>query len=237
LIASRFHVRADRVFVTGLPRNDPLVDTAQSRARLVDFLGEADFDRAVLYCPTHRQNPGGPLESSWTFDRFCDEYLVADLIEELRRRRILLVIKLHPFDELRGATRTGEFPPNVRLLTGSELAERDVEFYEILGGFDALWTDYSSIAADYLLTGRPVFYFVDDLDEYFETRGVMLGDFDLLAPGPRIHGVASLLRAIESWCADPGYYQEERDRYSRLMHTAPAPFSENLLSVLEGMKR
>lgn len=237
LTASRFHVRADRVFVTGLPRNDSLVDGERSRGRLMEYLGSDDFDRVVLYSPTHRQNLGGPIESTWTFDRFCDEYLVGELVAELKRLRILLLIKLHPFDERRGAADGAVLPPNVGLLTERQLAERGVDLYELLGGFDALWTDYSSIAVDYLLTGRPVFYFVDDADEYSENRGIILGDSDLLVPGPKIRGVASLLEAIRQWFADPGFYQEERDTYSRLVHTAQPPYSENLLDVMKSLRR
>src|SRR5690606_8451845 len=52
---------------------------------------------------------------------------------------------------------------------GPDLA-RDIT--PLLGAFDAVITDYSSIALDFSLLGRPIVWFAPDLDRYTASRGL-----------------------------------------------------------------
>jgi CDP-glycerol glycerophosphotransferase len=61
---------------------------------------------------------------------------------------------------------------------------------------DALITDYSSVMFDYTVTGKPVFFFVPDLDDYrAKLRGFY---FDLIeaAPGPVVRTAGELVSLI-----------------------------------------
>ena len=64
----------------------------------------------------------------------------------------------------------------------------------VLGVSDALITDFSSIFFDFIVTGRPVFFYTPNLRGYVETRGVYFGDDEL--PGPRCETVEDLATRI-----------------------------------------
>jgi CDP-glycerol glycerophosphotransferase (TagB/SpsB family) len=67
---------------------------------------------------------------------------------------------------------------------------------------DVLVTDYSSLAFDFMLLGRPIVYFVPDFDEYATYRGLYFRA-DEMMPGPLIKDPAALLPAIEKALASP----------------------------------
>ena len=80
----------------------------------------------------------------------------------------------------------------------------------MLGNFDILITDYSSIYFDYLLLNRPIIFIPLDLEEYAQTRGFLLEPYDFWAPGPKVTTVDALIDEIRKCLADPACYEEER---------------------------
>ena len=54
----------------------------------------------------------------------------------------------------------------------------------VLGIFDLLVTDYSSIYIDYLLTEKPIVFLPYDKEQYLEGRGMNFG-YDEVTPGPK----------------------------------------------------
>lgn len=169
-LRTAFRVAPGRVRVLGDPRDDALASQANDHvlalaarsavAALLEGSGTAPIaadERLVLYAPTWRDGatdpaiPNGPE--------------LAELRAALAAANARLVIRSHPLGE-------GEYGAAVdgRIhLLGSELA-RDVT--PLLGAFDAVITDFSSIAVDYSLLGRPILWFAPDLEEYTRTRGL-----------------------------------------------------------------
>ncbi|MDE1376656.1 CDP-glycerol glycerophosphotransferase family protein, partial [Bacillus licheniformis] len=60
---------------------------------------------------------------------------------------------------------------------------------------DILLTDYSSIFFDFLVTNRPILFYMWDADDYNEQRGKYIKNEDL--PGPVLYNVRELTEAIE----------------------------------------
>ena len=64
------------------------------------------------------------------------------------------------------------------LLVGSEqpiaVVPRTLTTNDLLSVVDVLITDYSSVVFDYMSTGRPVVFYVPDLDEYADGTGTVL---------------------------------------------------------------
>lgn len=48
---------------------------------------------------------------------------------------------------------------------------KDMDNYQVLAGTDILFTDYSSVFFDFLVTRRKIVLYCPDIDEYFKTRG------------------------------------------------------------------
>lgn len=176
----------------GYPRNDAL--TGGDGRPIRDLLGIPQDHTAVLYAPT------------WRDDQEKAELLldVAALTAELGDGYTVL---------LRGHTRIHDISESV---TATNLI--DVTTYpditELFLASDVLITDYSSVMFDFSVTGRPMIFFVPDLDDYRDSiRGVYF-DLEAVAPGPVIYTQELVAPAIRSAAADrEAIYAEKYDRW------------------------
>lgn len=174
------------LFEEGYPRNDSMIwsNGAALRARL----GIRAEQTVVLYAPTWRDNAETKLA-------FLDpEQLREDLGDDF----IVMV---------RGHSRT------LSIATGSRAAGViDVTTYpdvsELFLAADVLITDYSSLMFDYSVTGKPMIFFVPDLDEYRDDiRGVYF-DLAVEAPGPVVYRQEEVLRSLRRLSEDRSTYAE-----------------------------
>ncbi len=160
------------VWVEGYPRNDVLVsgDGASTRAAL----GIPDDARVLLYAPTWRD----------------DRSEIVDFVDpaELAAASDAVVL-------VRGHTRTlqpGRDAEGPRVIDVTAFPDTA----QLLLVADALITDYSSVMFDFSVTGKPMYFFVPDLEHY---RGELRGFyFDLAAhaPGPVVRTAGELEAAL-----------------------------------------
>lgn len=125
--------------------------------------------KVVLYAPTWRgSRVQQPVDT-------VDDLLrvVTVLRERLDPDRYTILVKLHHL--------TAAHLVDDERFEGM-LVPTHLDTNEVLGVVDVLVTDYSSIFVDFLVTGRPVVFFIDDLEEYVAERGVYILPKDL--PGP-----------------------------------------------------
>ncbi|WP_081609356.1 CDP-glycerol glycerophosphotransferase family protein [Zestomonas thermotolerans] len=142
----------DKIIVNGLPRNSALAQQGLERA---------DGRKKYLYAPTYRSE-------GVSIERACE-----DLKAEFRGLKdSVLYIRLHPFDF--GKLPDGFFEGNIINANSFE------DVYSALQDFDALITDYSSIAFDYAITGRPIHLYCPDLESYTSERGGLYIDIENL---------------------------------------------------------
>lgn len=70
----------------------------------------------------------------------------------------------------------------------------DMDNYEVLAGTDVLFTDYSSVFFDFLVSQRKIILYCPDIDEYFKTRGTYV---DLKSmPFDKAYNNAQLIKEI-----------------------------------------
>lgn len=156
VLSEAFAVPHGRCIEAGYPRNDHLLLREEPprvccdpdvRARLRDTT-------VVGYFPTFRDGsssiPGG-------------EPAIADLAEIVAAQGATLLFKSHEVSTLR---------PDGRDALVVLDPEADLNAY--LDLCDVLVTDYSSVASDYLLLGRPIVLFVPDIADYTTARGFAL---------------------------------------------------------------
>lgn len=205
-LRSAFRVAPGKVGVLGDPRDDALAQQASdpalalaARNRVAEILAAAgagpigDSERLVLYAPTWRDGEADPAIPS-----DADIALLRDALAAAGAR---LIIRSHPLGEGEYGAALGE---RIHLL-GSDRA-RDIT--PLLGAFAAVITDFSSIAIDYSLLGRPVLWFAPDLDKYTRTRGLYEA-LEVTAGTPIERswaGVAGRLRGVLD--ADTGDFRE-----------------------------
>lgn len=169
-LRSAFRVAPGKVAVLGDARDDALAQQAlrpelalAARDTVARILAErgaaplADGERLVLYAPTWRDGDTDPAIPNQRDLRAVSSALAATGAR--------LIIRSHPLGEGEYGEAVGE---RVHLL-GSDLI-RDIT--PVLGAFDSVITDFSSIAIDFSLLERPIVWFAPDLEEYTRTRGL-----------------------------------------------------------------
>lgn len=159
--------------ITGYPRIDLTVNPDAWRA---EPAGEANASRpTILYAPTWR----GTLSEK----KFDTEKLMADLIK-LSELDAKVLFRPHPLME----DQISDLDIPVEIVSDS------IDSNLLLGYTDILVTDYSSIFFDFYATGRPVFLYAYDRDEYFAERGAY---FDMSKlPGVVVNDVDELATRI-----------------------------------------
>ncbi|MET1232446.1 MAG: CDP-glycerol glycerophosphotransferase family protein [Candidatus Limnocylindrales bacterium] len=178
------------LFVTdmGIPGTDVLLRPGEER--LVEAIRSRysippDM-RAILYAPTFRGD-------SLTRARHPETLDLDRLAEALGEDHVLL-LRLHP------AVRAG--------LSGKSAAPGfvfDVSDYpevnELMLASDVLVTDYSSVAFEFALLGRPMAFFAPDIREYDHERGFYF-DYRSGMPGPIFETTEALAEYLRAGAFD-----------------------------------
>jgi CDP-glycerol glycerophosphotransferase (TagB/SpsB family) len=160
-IASAFGIPLQRIVVTGDPRDDVLLagSPAERRGAALTTLGVTPTRRRILYAPTWRDgatDPSAPDATTWDS--------IAAWLETTDSE---LWLRTHPLGK--GDYAAGpELSERVRMLSPAEFAD----VTPVLPAFDALVTDYSSIAYDYSLVGAPIVFLAPDVEAYAKARGL-----------------------------------------------------------------
>jgi len=180
IIARAFDVPELSVAVTGLPRNDQLLEPAADSGLPAVLTEAINADRKIFfYLPTFRDSGSSFADFDWSG--------LDDLLEE---RHACLFIKFHPVDKT-------ELPVRARFV---HVLERHLDVYRILPHTAVLISDYSSIIWDYLLLRRPVILFAPDLENFTATSRSLNFDLDELALGPVCHTFDELTDAMRHCC-------------------------------------
>ena len=102
---------------------------------------------------------------------------------------ILLVVKKHRLQSV--FFKDGELS-NIRFIDDSDVINLGAQLYELFQFSDALITDYSSIAVDYLLLDKPIAFTLDDYDEYASKRGFVFDNAKDYMPGHHVYDIEEL---------------------------------------------
>jgi CDP-glycerol glycerophosphotransferase len=169
--------------VSGYPRNDALVtaDTAAVRSRLLAQLGIAEDRIVVLYAPTWRDSVATSRWSAKLFDGLDLESLAGQL-----GNRYAILLRGHSYN-----LRAGHSPITGRVWDVSAYPEIN----DLLLAADVAVLDYSSIRFDWLITDKPVVFFVPDQEDYLSSRRVLF-DFQPTTPGPLLTTTDEVANAL-----------------------------------------
>lgn len=234
-------VAPGRVLALGDPRDDVIWDAAadarcaqRTKRELRELLGLADAgghgepqEQLVLYAPTWRD---GALDPA-----IPGEAEVASLVAFLESRNARLIVRSHPMgsgawnEALGGAQRVHALP-----------ADLAPDITPLLPGFDALITDYSSIAIDFAPLNRPIVWFAPDVREYVATRG-LYEPLELTAAGHIDHTwseVESRLdRVLEGGSARRAAVQHSRALATRFHARPQGGAADRVLDEIQRLAR
>ena len=138
------------------------------------------------------------------------------LNELLQIKDVFLIVKLHPFQN-RKTVNCGEYS-NIRLVENEELVAHDIPVNRLLGMADALISDYSSAAVDYMLMDRPIAFMLEDVEEYEQSRGFVFDNIREWLPGKEIFCFEEICAFVEEVAAGQDKAAEKRRMLRQKMH-------------------
>jgi CDP-ribitol ribitolphosphotransferase len=215
-----FGMGADRALVTGTPYLDALADgrfdSDDARGRIAALYPELAENgptdspaRVVLYAPTYRPRAEA---GDGVRRRRAEE----ELCELLRGRGYIVIERRHPVDEVGdGSGHAGG------------VAGRGVSTEELMYAADMVVTDYSSLAITAALIGKPLYYYIYDIEDYRRSPGLNIDPEEEYGryASRDAEGVASLMEG--------GYDAEYmRDFASKYVETFDGECTERLSEAI-----
>lgn len=215
----------DRVWQTGLPRNDLILSNEESlpadyQEQLNAIRAELNGRRLILYAPTWRVD----VNSLYAFSPGELEQLE----RVLRRNNAVLGVRGHPNVRHSSLYKKGSGLDSILDMNG--YAETNL----ILRETDILVTDYSSIYIDYLLLDRPIIHFVYDIDSYLKERGLLYSLEEALG-GEIAKTFDNLVTELDCAAENPSRANDQRNEASKLFHQHGAPVSPEVVNRLEAL--
>ncbi len=177
-----YGVPEERFAITGFPRNDQLFSSPKISSPDADLAWieqqKAAGHAVFLYMPTFRD------------DQRHFDFAWQQLNALSDRLGIRILAKLHYVDAERGFSRTDGSLANLHLADAYRDANR------LYPNVDGLISDYSSASYDFMLTGKPLVFYIPDQDQYRAFSRTLYYDFDRVSPGPKARSLAELEQSI-----------------------------------------
>jgi CDP-glycerol glycerophosphotransferase len=204
----------DRIFLTGQPRNDHLLDyQSTGKENLKRHLnGISGNETVILYAPTFRDErfgQEGMRVRLFPFEDFDNDYFTRFLSEN----NIIVLVRMHAADAV-----TGLEIDNSRVIEFGHNACPDINV--VLGDLDFIITDYSSICYDFLLLNRPMMFIPYDLEEYMSKRGLIVDHYDFWTPGPKLSSMKEFYDYVQLYVhGKPDPYEERRIELNKVINS------------------
>ena len=156
-----------KILECGTPRNDPLLKNEAFKAK--EKLGIPSDKKVILFAPTYRNDAF--MSGVYQLESLDIPHLLEVLGERLGGEWCF-AFRCHNLVMKEIATDKSE------VINGN--AHDDMAEY--LMAADVLLTDYSSSMFDFMLTGRPIFLYTPDLDEYKNSERGFYFDIEEVPP-------------------------------------------------------
>lgn len=192
-----FGIDERKVLLSGQPRNDLLFEKSNFYEK--SKIKKEKYNKIIIYLPTYRKSIIGDVREDGVYEKEklgiinLKELKILD--ENLVKNNNLMIIKLHPMDFLQ--TLQLEKFSNIIILKSADLENINEQLYPLLGSTDLLITDYSSVWVDYEILGKPIYFAMDDYEEYKLNRGFTIENLPELLPGDIIENFNDLLKKLD----------------------------------------
>jgi len=200
ILTKHFLLPPHKIIVTGYPRNDIFFSNDPNLPKKIKnkYKIPDTFKQIITYAPTFR-----------------DDYLTAkfplndgelqELNEHLKCNNSILLMKAHK----------SENKIEFRNFSNMRSIKKDLDIQELLFVTDILITDYSSVYVDYLLSNKPILFFIYDYEYYEkENRGL---EYNLkeIAPGPLIYTGKDLIETLKNISKIDEEYKPKRNKINK----------------------
>ena len=232
-----FGCTSKKLLPLGYPRYDLMLKGSSRAAEYSKkLLEETDSKKLILWMPTYRHASSERLNEETLNNEFNipiidDKQKLLELNTFCRKNNILIVIKKHylqiPYDF------GDNILTNIIYLENRDLEREDVQLYEFIHYADALVSDYSSVAIDYLLLDRPLGFTLDDYKEYTESRGWVFENPLEYMPGSHIYNMDEFEQFLLDVKNGKDSYIEERAKVRVQTHNVCENYCQRVLDYLK----
>lgn len=192
IFAKAYGVPEKLVLSLGSPRNDTLFEFHHVLEKL--GVDRQAYQKVILWMPTYRISVVGEIRQDGSVEDSGLPLLSTKDLEDfnnfLKQNGDLCIIKTHPMDHVNIKRYTGF--SNIRFFDHTALLDVGADVHFLLQEVDALLTDYSSIAFDFMLLDRPIGYVQGDMHEYEASRGFVLYPTADWTPGKQIQSFEAM---------------------------------------------
>ena len=221
----------------GYPRNEMMLRGSAAAGGFMEELKEKNSaKKVIIWMPTYRKShvqrlstevelgeTGLPVVYNWNE--------LQDLNQVCKDSSVLVVIKKHPL-QLEYIVESKELS-NILLFDGREYRNLGIDLYELLHDTDAMITDYSSAAIDYMLLDKAIGFTLDDYDMYKDARGWSFDNVKDYMPGHHISDMDGLKDFIKDVSEGKDPHREWRKRITPEVHTYTDDFSSRILEYFD----
>lgn len=197
----------DRQIILGYSAHDTLFNSEEGD---LNKITKENYKKVILWMPTFRRSVDGRQDGDTdnslgipiidTLDAYYN------LNKKLKDENVLLVIKIHPMQDM--STVKIKSLSNIILLDGASVKKIKVDNYRLMKDADALISDYSSVAYEYLHLNRPIAYTMDDLKEY--SLGLIVSEPEKMMAGKIVYTFNDFNEFIDDVISGNDTYKEER---------------------------
>lgn len=216
-----YGLREDQMLVTGYAKQDWLFTGLKEEKW--KSLSIPNHNRCIFWLPTFR-TAAESLNNLSERQRVSDTGLpIMDTMDKLvalndllEKQKLTLIVKLHPFQKK--STINCKGMSHIILLDNHELFARDIQINQLLSRADALISDYSSVAVDYMLLDRPIAFTLDDVEEYALTRGFVFENILDWLPGELLYTFDDFCFFVNEISKGKDISKEKRTKLTSKMH-------------------
>ncbi len=218
--ADIYGLRENQVLVTGYAKQDWLRQPYEEG--LAGVLGKTEAAKYIFWLPTFRMAESQlsnlnqyEINPETGLPVVAYKSQMEQLNELLSEQNVILVIKLHPFQNNLLVSDCGY--SNIVLLRNADMLEKDLIINRLLASADALISDYSSAAVDFLSIDRPLAFTLDDVEEYENSRGFVFDNIRDWLPGKEVRNFEDFCDFVREVAAGQDASKEKRREVSAKM--------------------
>lgn len=209
----------------GYPRNDVLFqkNNKADQEKIRSELGIPKGKKVILYAPTWRDNEYDP-KGNYKFNPVMD---FKKMQKELSDQYVMLVKYHYLVEDM------VDWEPYRGFIY--EFDKRfDISMLYLAA--DCLITDYSSVMFDFSILGRPMFFFVYDLENYKDNLRGFYFDLSKESPGPLSTTTEELISQIKNYRQEAyaGAYKAFREKYN---HADDGRASQTIVDLMKQLRR
>ena len=219
--AAFFECDPQKILPLGYPRYDLFRGNSIRAQGLREKLA-GKKNKLIIWAPTYRDKFSGNGNTEKASECNYDLPLLnsnndLDKLDELcKASGVSILIKRHPYQDKYEGEETQR--TNIVFMDGKNFSEAGIDLYEFLPFTDALISDYSSIAVDYMLLNKPIAFALDDFTEYEAKRGFVFRNPLDYMPGHHLYNKEDLEHFVLEVAESKDRYQPNRQNLLLQMH-------------------